>query len=115
MIVFKICAIARQNRSARQARLVNDVADLEDAIEYMKNVGQVVSPAINHLFALEDPPLVWKNFWSAVEGAEVDLERLENDLHQIGIVKGWHDFALMCLTFRERRRSAPICSGSSTD
>ena len=90
MVIFKICAIARDGRSAWPAKLGKDALDLAHAVEYLEARKEVIPKDIHELLELEEPKFQWENFWNAMARVEkstdaIDTAALERSLHKIGI------------------------------
>ena len=90
MVIFKICAISRQNRSAHAEKLNKDLDDLTTAVEYLEARHEVVPDELQALFYQEQPPFSWDAFWTVLNDSDSNqghAETLEASLHALGIKK----------------------------
>ncbi|KAM5542889.1 hypothetical protein V8D89_003273 [Ganoderma adspersum] len=91
MLVFKMCAIARQNRSTWSEKALKDAMDLAAALRYLYAYREIVPDNILRLLAHEQPQFVWANFWATMNGvarnAGITVEEAEHLLHAVGVSK----------------------------
>lgn len=89
MVAFKICAIARQNRSMSSDKLVKDALDLMSAVKHLKDHNETIPQDIVQLLDSEKPR--WDFFWAAMEIAALTLNlniaELEQTLRDLGVTK----------------------------
>lgn len=87
MVVFKIGAMSRQNRSAHSGKAFKGAHDLAAAVKHLRVNGELVPAEVQALFSREIPPFSWTSFWEALTVNTSDLvETLKVELPLVGIV-----------------------------
>ena len=91
MLIFKMCALARENRSTWSDKALKDALDLAASLRYLKACNEVVPDDVLRLLAHEQPRFVWANFWAAMgqvaSSAGITVEEAECLLHAVGVSK----------------------------
>ncbi|PIL33386.1 hypothetical protein GSI_04006 [Ganoderma sinense ZZ0214-1] len=91
MLIFKMCAIARQNRSTWSEKALKDAMDLAASLRYLKAYNEVVPADVLRLLAHEQPRFLWSNFWATIgqvaSNAGITVEEVEYLLHAVGVSK----------------------------
>ncbi|PIL33381.1 hypothetical protein GSI_04001 [Ganoderma sinense ZZ0214-1] len=91
MVIFKMCALARPNRSTWSDKALKDATDLVLALRYLRAHNEVIPPNILGFLAYENPRFLWANFWNAlslvVGHVGTTVQEVEQLLHALGVAK----------------------------